>query len=291
VRGRLAGLTVAVVLAVLLTATQAAADAAFEDPEADQRNTVELVAPDITDVQISNTRNGVITIRVAIGNYQALPPHSAIVLLFDLDRSINTGDQGFEYAVSHTVDPSGRTTLVLERWDEAAFRLQQIPADGLTSTFSGGIFTVSIPRSALGNTIGFEFGLYAAAFDEARRDPAVDSAPNTELWNYDLAGLPAPQLTTQRFVVQPARPVAGRAFTVQTLVRRADTGSPVTAGTVACSARIAKAKVRAVGGFSGGLARCVVSVPRNAKGKTLQGTMTVRAIGSRLNRAFSYRIG
>ena len=288
---RFARLLAFVAFAALLTGSQAAAEAAFEDPEADQLNTIDLVAPDITDVQVSNSREGLITIQVTIGNYVALPPHSRIVLLFDLDHSIATGDQGFENAVSHIVDPAGQTGLRFERWDEAAFRLQEIPATTLTSTFAGGVYTLTIPRSQLGNTARFSFGLYAARFDPAERDPAVDSAPNTELWTYDLVGLPAPRLTTQRLVLRPARPVAGRSFTVQAQVRRADTGTAVTAGSVVCAARVGQAKVRASGGFSGGLAHCVVSVPRTAKGKTLRGTITVRSDGARLSRAFSYRVG
>lgn len=286
---RLATLAVAVVL--VLGATRAAADAAFEDPVADQLNTVELVAPDITNVQVANTRAGLITIRVTIGNFEALPAHSTIVLLFDIDRNMATGDQGFEYAVSHIIDPAGQTTLRFERWDEAAFRLFEIPASRLTSTFAAGVYTLTIPRSELGNTIRFSFGMYAASFDPDERDPAVDSAPNTELWGYDLIGLPAPRLTTQRLAVRPARPVAGRSFVVQASVRRSDTGATLSAGSVSCTARVGQLKLRATGGFAGGVARCVVSVPRTAKGKTLRGTLTVRAAGASLSRAFSYRVG
>lgn len=288
---KLVGLAVVVGLTVLLTATQAAADAAFDDPVADQVNTVDLVAPDITNVQVSNARNGLITIRVTIGNFEALPPHSAIVLLIDLDRNMATGDLGFENAVSFRVDPAGQTVLTFERWDEAAFRLVEVPASGFTSTFSAGVYTLTMPRSVLANTVRFSFGLYAAAFDPAEMAPAVDSAPNTELWSYDLVGLPGPRLTTQRLVVRPAQPVAGRTFVVQAAVRRSDSGESVTAGKVTCTARIAGAKARAIGGFSGGLARCVVTVPRTAKGKTLRGTLAVRAEGASLSRAFSYRIG
>jgi len=290
--GRFVGLAVVVALAALLAASQAAADAAFEDPAADQLNTVDLVAPDITGVQVSNTRDGLITIRVTIGNYEALPPHSTIALLFDLDRNMATGDQGFENTVSHVVDPTGQEVLRFERWDEGEFRLFEIPATGVTSTFSAGVYTLTIPRGALGNTSSFSFGLYAAAFDpDPRSDPAVDSAPNTELWRYDLVGLPAPRLTTQQLAARPARPVAGRSFVVQATVRRSDTGETVSAGSASCTARVGQVKVRATGAFSGGQARCVVALPRNAKGKTLRGSITVRAAGAKLTRAFSYRVG
>jgi hypothetical protein len=289
-RARLA--TVAAIGAlVLLAAPEAMADAAFDDPAADQQNTVDLVAPDITGVQVTNTRGGVMTFRITIGNYASLPPSSRIALLFDLDKSLATGDQGFERAVRHDIDAAGQTKLVLERFDEGTVRLVEIPATNLTSGYSSGVFTLTIPRGELENTISFEFGMYAALLDTDGDDHAVDSAPNTELWTYDLSGLAAPRLSTTRLTRVPSQPVAGRAFTVATLVRRSDTGGSVTSGTVTCAVRIGQARARSTGGFSGGRARCVISVPRNAKGKILRGTMTVRAAGARLTRTFSYRVG
>jgi hypothetical protein len=133
--------------------------------------------------------------------------------------------------------------------------------------------------------------MYAAALNlAAPSKSAVDDAPNTELWSYELVGLPAPRLSTQRLLVRPAQPIAGRSFTVQALVRRSDSGETVTSGSVSCTARVGTTRLRTRGGFGGGRAQCVVSVPRNAKGKTLRGTLTVRAAGASLSRPFSYRI-
>lgn len=278
--------------ATLLTASSAQGDAIFDDPVGDQRNMADLVAPDITAVEVTNTSGGVITFRATIANHTTLPPRSRIAILFDLDGRQATGFGGFEYAVSHEIDDAGQPRVLLERWDEAALEFVVLPTPGMTSEFSNGVYTLRIPRGLLDNTIAFEFGMYAAALDiAAPSKSAVDDAPNTELWTYDLVGLPAPKLSTPRLVARPGRPVAGRSFVVQAAVRRSDTGEAVTVGTVACSARVAKASVRAVGGFKSGLARCVVSVPRNTKGKTLRGTMTVSAAGARLTRAFSYRVG
>ena len=153
------------------------------------------------------------------------------------------------------------------------------------------MYTLHIPRGQLRNTLVFEFGMYAAALNlAAPTKSAVDDAPNTELWSYELVGLPAPRLSTQRLLVRPAQPIAGRSFTVQALVRRSDSGETVTSGSVSCTARVGTTRLRARGGFGGGRAQCVVSVPRSAKGKTLRGTLTVRAAGASLSRPFSYRI-
>ena len=288
---RLVGLGVAGALFVLLAGTQAAADAAFGDQTGDHGMTETLIAPDIGGVQVSNTPSGVITFRVAIENYAELPPRSRIVTLFDLDRDVETSELGFERAVSHLVDATGPTRVVFEQWDEPSFGYVQIPASTITSTFSGGVFTMSIARSELGNTAGFNFALFTILFGSNQRDRVGDIAPNADRWSYDLVGLPAPTLSTARVVAVPARPVAGRTFTVAAVVRRSDTGGALAAAAVTCTARIGQVRVRAVGRFSDGRARCVVSVPRTAKGKSLRGTITVRAAGARLSRAFSYRVG
>ena len=278
-------------LVALLTGTQAAADVSFEDALGDQRNMEELIAPDITSVAVSNSTNGVITFRVTIANHTTLPPRSRIAVLFDLDRRQATGFSGFEYAFSHEIDDAGQARLKFERWDEANLEFDLLPTNGLVSEFSNGVYTLHIPRGQLQNTLVFEFGMYAAALNlAAPTKSAVDDAPNTELWSYELVGLPAPRLSTQRLLVRPAQPIAGRSFTVQALVRRSDSGETVTSGSVSCTARVGTTRLRARGGFGGGRAQCVVSVPRSAKGKTLRGTLTVRAAGASLSRPFSYRI-
>jgi hypothetical protein len=291
VRTRLLGLAVFAALVTLLTGTQAAADVSFEDAVGDQRNMDDLVAPDITSVAVANAPNGVITFRITIANHATLPPRSRIAVLFDLDRQQATGFIGFEYAFSHEIDDAGQAHLKFERWDAVNLEFDVLPTTGLVSEFSNGVYTLRIPRGRLQNTILFEFGTYAAALNlAAPSKSAVDDAPNTELWSYELAGLPAPRLSTPRLLVTPTRPVAGRSFTVQALVRRSDSGETVTTGSVSCTARVGTTRLRARGGFGSGRAQCVVSVPRNATGKTLRGTLSIRAVGATLSRPFSYRI-
>jgi hypothetical protein len=291
VRTRLLRLAFIAALVMFLTGTQAGADVAFEDAAGDQRNMDDLVAPDITSVGISNTPNGVITFQVTIANHTTLPPRSRIAVLFDIDRQQSTGFIGFEYAFSHEIDDAGQANLKFERWDEPNLEFDVLPNTGIVSEFSNGVYTFRIPRGRLQNTILFDFGMYAAALNlAAPNKSAVDDAPNTELWNYELAGLPAPRLSTRRLLASPTRPVAGRPFTVQAVVRRSDSGETVTSGSVSCTARVGTTRLRARGGFDGDRAQCVVPVPRTAKGKTLRGTLTVRAVGASVSRPFTYRI-
>ena len=279
----------AIVAAVGLPAAYGAAT--FADPAGDQLDKETLIGPDITAIHVDNTATGVVTFRVTIANYQALPPKSAISVLFDLDKDGTTGDQGFEHAITHEIDPSGQPRVVFERYDASQFRLVEVPTATVTATFSAGVLTVSIPRAELQNALTFEFGLYAVVFGATERDVAGDVSPNEDLWSYELVGLPAPSLAAPRLVVTPKRPVAGRAFTVSAAVTRTDTGAAITTGSVACTARVAKARVPARGSFRGARARCVLAIPRTARGKTLTGSLTVRSVGATLTKRFTYRVG
>jgi hypothetical protein len=290
-RSRLVLATV-LALAVASTATGATAQVSFEDGVGDQRNMDDLVAPDITSVQVSNTSTGVITFRVTIASHSTLPPRSRIAVLFDLDGLQATGFNGFEYSIRHDIDDTGQPQVVFERWDEPSLQFVVLPTPGVTSEFASGVYTLSIPRRLLENTISFEFGMYTAALNlSALSRSSVDDAPNADLWRYELTGLPAPRLVSPRLTAVPARPLAGRTFTLRTEVRRSDTQLVVASASVTCTARLGSKRLRAVGNFTSGRARCAITVPRGSKGKTIRGTMTVRAAGARLTRTFSYRVG
>jgi hypothetical protein len=153
----------------------------------------------------------VITFRVTIANYQTLPPHSAITVLFDLDKNGATGDQGFENAITHEVDPTGQSRLVFERYDKSRFALVEVPASNLSASFTAGVLTLTIPRSELQNTTTFEHGVFAVVVDDDESDVAGDVAPDQGLWTYNLEGLPPPRLSASRLVLTPpgGRPRAG----------------------------------------------------------------------------------
>jgi hypothetical protein len=265
----------------------------FNDPVGDQVPFEDLVAPDITTVEVVNTRDGLIGFRVAVANYSELPPRSTIAILFDLDRTFATGDSGFEYAASHRVDAAGEHRVVLERWEEEAFEMVEVTADGLSSTFEAGFYTLLVPRLLLENTTAFDFGLYAALFHPTRENrAAVDSAPNANIWTYELEGLPPPRLAASTLVTTPRRPIAGRQFMVSAVVTRRDTGMTVQAasGTVTCTARVGATRLRARGVFRSRNARCLIAIPRTAKGRLLTGAITVRSGGAAVTKRFSFRV-
>jgi len=280
-------------VAALVLLPGASAASTFVDPIGDQVPFEDLVAPDISTVDVSNTRNGVVTFRVTIVNYDALPPNSRLAVLVDADRELATGDTGFEYAISRHVDAAGAERLTFERWEEEVFRMVEISAASLTSASAAGVYTLTVPRSELGNVTAFDFGLYAALFHPTMRNrAAVDSAPNENIWTYELDGLPPPRLAASNLVLAPRRPVAGRQFSVSSVVTRRDTGMTVLAGagTVTCTARIGRTRLTARAAFRARNARCVITVPRTAKGKRLNGTITVRSAGGVVTKRFAYRV-
>lgn len=82
----------------------ARADATFTDPVGDQSKPT---APDITGVQVANTPDGTLAVRVTVANYQSvLPPLSGVVIGFDTDKNPATGDQGVDAALGYLVDRS-----------------------------------------------------------------------------------------------------------------------------------------------------------------------------------------
>jgi hypothetical protein len=81
-------------------------------------------------------------------------------------------------------------------------------------------------------------------------------------------------------------------------IRVADgSGSVITAGHVTCTATVGKRRLRALRhGFvsrpslGGRAAACTWRVPRQVAGKKLTGTVTVRARGATVRKAFSRRV-
>lgn len=239
-------------------------------------------APDITRVEVSNGPEGVVTFRVTIANYTDLPSNAFVAVFFDLDRNIDTGDLGDEAQVGWS--PTGG--LSFERWDGT--RMVAAPAGTILASFANGIFTLEIPRSELNGVASFDFLIGTSArVDEFL---GTDVAPLLGAhWTYYLV-LGALTLRTGSVRAAPARPVAGKRFTVSTEVTRTDTRTLVRSGAVACTATVGKTKLRARGGFASGRARCVMTVPRNAGGKLLRGSLTVGVERVSVRKAYSFRV-
>jgi hypothetical protein len=275
------------VLAGLVWAAAGLADASFSDPAGDQRaasgggTEVANAAPDITRVDVSNGQDGVVMFRVTIANYRDLPSNAFLAIFFDLDRNDETGDLGDEAQVGFTTGG-----LVFERWDGQ--RMVRASTEAILADFSDGVFSVAIHRGVLDGVTSFDFLVGSSA--RVNELLGTDIAPVLgEHWTYNLVlgtlGLRASSLSAV-----PARPVAGKTFTVRTTVTRTDTRTIVSSGSVTCTARVGGSTIRARGGFSGGNARCVLTVPRGAAGKLLRGTLAVRVDGASVRRSYSFHV-
>lgn len=283
-----AALTIALALSALAAAA-ASADASFEDPAGD----ILGAAPDVTTVAVSNTPDGNITFQITIANYQALPPPPSarvhLALFFDLDRNQSTGELGNEAEAVFVNILVNNGAVDFRRWDGS--QMVDVPETKMSSSLSAGVLAFTVNRSELSNVTGFAFRVEALTFVDGV-GPRFDFAPDEGYWTYDLVvpPPPPPPLSASKPVGTPTRPVAGRRFTVRSVVTRSDTGEAVTAGSVMCTARVGTVRLPAEGRFRVGRAQCVMAVPRKAKGKALRGSMAVRAVGASVTTRYSFRV-
>jgi hypothetical protein len=245
-------------------------------------------APDITGVRVSDAKSGWITFAVSTPNYARLPVESALVLLVDVDNNGRTGEDGADLGITSVAGE-----VALERWDTRS--KNWVPDDLPTRARvrnSGNVVSVDVHTSELDNARRFGFSLLSLDLNTAIQEvQAADFAPDDlSFWRYTLANKPALKLVFTRIIAKPAKPKAGRTFTVGFVVTRSDTGRGVTAGTVGCRVLSAETKVPAKGRIAGGAGLCTFVVPKSAQGSVIRGTVTVRSGGKSLARDFAFLV-
>ena len=277
----LAALCAAIVIVAFSApgATGVGAASSFLDAAGDQRGP-QGVGLDITRVEVTNA-DGVIAFDITISNHQNLPSGSFIAVFFDVDRNLDTGDLGDEFQVGW----SPESGLSFERWDGSRF--VDRATTGLQAAFSNGVFTLRIAANALDVVTSFDFLIGTLHTAEQGRGTDVAPALGSH-WTYQI--VERFTLAASRPTAAPKQPVAGKRFTVSMAVKRGDTGVALGSGSVLCAARIGTAKLPAVGRYTSGTARCAMTVPRAAGGKTLRGTITVRGGGSSVTKSFRFRV-
>jgi hypothetical protein len=145
--------------AMLLLATAALGARGFSDPQGDTNT-----APDLTSLEVSEATPGVLTIKVTVGNFQALPPNSWVNLWFDVDSNAGTGDDAGDEALVRYLATG---ELELFTWNGSQYAAGSTA--GLTGTFTAGTLTVSLPRASIGALAAF--GLLAVT---SRGQPVGD---------------------------------------------------------------------------------------------------------------------
>jgi hypothetical protein len=256
-------------------------------------------APDITTITVSNDDAGVISFKIDIPNRPQLTQDMLVLLFADTDANPQTGDPeslGADYVIQVFGGEAG-----LFRWDGSDFtrRAGDPPATSLIFAYQGGI-TITMSAAELGNTKRFGFAaivIGGVAIDPVTGDldftnAVSDVAPasGAGFYQYEVKITP-PTLVVKKLTPVPAKPTAGRAFTLRLVAARSDTGAAVQNGRVTCIGRIGTARLRAqVQRVAAGAATCTWTIPVAAKGKTFRGSVAVAFEGLKASQGYASKV-
>ena len=117
-----------------------------------------------------------------------------------------------------------------------------------------------------------------------------DFSPLIGLYPYQLQ-ITKPTLVVKSLRPTPAKPVAGRPFTLRLVAARSDTGAAVQNGRVTCVGRLGSARLTAqVQRVQGGAATCTWNLPATAKGKTFRGSVSVAFEGLKASQSYAGKV-
>jgi hypothetical protein len=136
-------------------------------------------------------------------------------------------------------------------------------------------------------------GSYAITASVDPTEPDPDPADNSVTFRFDVVessgGGGGASVAAGAVRLNPTRPKAGAA--VSASVRVTAGGQPVRPAGIACAGAIGRTKIKGKGKAGSGTATCVYRTPRSAKGKTLRGTVSFTARGTRFSKRFSTKLG
>lgn len=135
-------------------------------------------------------------------------------------------------------------------------------------------------------------GLYEITSTVEPQEPDPDLSNNSHTFRFEVEEPPPPppaKVIASSVKLAPAKPKAGAP--VAATVRITAGGAPVRPNRVTCAGTAGGAKVGRTPRSASGTATCVYRPPRSAKGKTLRGTISFTAGGTKFFRRFSARLG
>ena len=110
------------------------------------------------------------------------------------------------------------------------------------------------------------------------------------LYSYEIKITP-PTLVVKKLTPSPAKPTAGRAFTLRLVAARSDTGAVVQNGKVTCVGRVGNARLKAqVQRVVAGAATCTWNLPPTAKAKTFRGSVAVVFEGLKASQGYAGKV-
>jgi hypothetical protein len=289
-------------IAVAVVALPTAASGALSAPAAPVANSTTYqdsvgerpTAPDITTIVASNDDAATITFKVNVPNRAQYSSDIVALMYLDSDANQATGDPenfGADFAIQLI-----QGEVALFKWDGSDFTLSATQAS-LSYAWASGP-TIRINASELNNTRRFSFDVLVisgAAFDPTTGalDCTAcigDVAPAIGLYTYQLV-ITKPTLVVKSLKPTPAKPVAGRPFTLRLIATRSDTGAAVQSGRVTCVGRLGSTRLKAqVQRVQGGAATCTWNIPATAKGKTFRGSATVAFEGLKAAQSYTGKV-
>ena len=246
---------------------------------------------DVSSVAVSNDDAGLITFQINVTNRPALTAD----LLYQVYSDSTSGGDPDSYGADHVLQLT-TAGVALFTWDGTNFPFASSQA-GVASAYTSAGPVVRVSAAALGKPKSINFVVIAVSgvTEDASGNPDYsnahgDLAPNFGVYTgYEVRATLT--LTVVRATTSPKPARAGKPFSAAVAVTRNDTGGPLSAGSVACVARVGTAtlpvRARRV---ANGVAACSWTLPGNARGKQVRGTITVTADGSRVTRSFSARV-
>jgi hypothetical protein len=153
-----------------------------------------------------------------------------------------------------------------------------VPASSAAVSFAGGL-SVTLSLSDLGSPTGFNFWTWTGQLPDINAEGHYDNAPDSETWNYRLAGSAPPKIVSVLVEQKPLLPKAGKAFKLIVDGLKVDPSEGFVLphpDTVACTAKLNGKRLA-----GGGLGGCTWKLPAGAKGKRLTLGVTVTYRGAR----------
>ena len=251
-------------------------------------------APDITTLVASNDDAGTVTFRINVPNRAQLTQDLVLIMDIDSDANQATGDPqnfGADYILQYLLGEA-----VLYKWDGTDYTLSATQSS-LTASWASGP-TIKVNAADLNNTRRLAFDALVVSgvvFDQTTGDIDCtackrDVAPLIGLYTFDVKTTP-PTLVVKSFRPTPARPAAGRPFTLRLVAARSDSGAVVQNGRVTCVGKLGNLRLRAtVQRVQGGAATCTWSIPANARGKTFRGSVTVSFEGLKAAQSYTGKV-
>ena len=267
------------------TNSQSYLDSTGEDP----------AAPDITSIGVTNDDTGAITFQINIANRPAFTPDMLLDIILDTDKNAATGASqalGADYLIELQPGAVG-----LFQWNGSDF-VFAASQSSLTFSYGTGGATIRVNARDLGRTKGFNFASTVASgivvdangnadFTNAHEDRAPD--PGHGMFAYGV--IAKLTLTVSAFTTSPTPAKAGKSFSAGLAVTESDTNAAVDQGAVACAARIAgKAVPVKAKRLINGIAVCIWSIPKTARGKTIRGSIALNVQGTQTSRTFTAKI-